>query len=116
MAAILLGMAGLNSLDANPQSEPPDRELAQLEQGVGGSEGNTVSAADVGGQAALLKQPLKHGKSAVFFGVREGLRGKQITAGVLDDGHRLLKMRRLSGPPVRAASFPSACPVAQNRF
>src|SRR5215831_16750841 len=60
MAAVLLGVARLNPLDANTKPEPPDRELAQIKQGMGGSEGHAVIAADVGRQAALLKKPLKH--------------------------------------------------------
>ena len=89
MAAILLRMARLNALDANAEPEPPNRELAQIEQGVSGSEGNTVIAADVRRQAALLKKPLKHGKSVIFFGGREGLTGEEIPAGVIGDGQRI---------------------------
>jgi hypothetical protein len=59
MAAILLGMARLDPFDANPQPEPPDRELAQVKQGVCRSEGHAVVTADVGRQAALLKKPFK---------------------------------------------------------
>jgi hypothetical protein len=66
MAAVLLRMARLDALNANAQPEPPDREFAQIEQGVRGSERHTVIAADVGGQAALLKQPFKHSESVVF--------------------------------------------------
>ena len=56
MTAVLLRMAGLDAFDANAQAEPPDGELAQVEQGVCGSEGHAVVAADVGGQAALLEK------------------------------------------------------------
>ena len=55
MTAILLGMTRLDPFNANPKSEPPDSEFAQVEQGVGGSEGDTVIAADAGGQATLFK-------------------------------------------------------------
>src|SRR6266404_1255722 len=89
MAAILLRMARLDAFDANTQPEPPDRELAQVEQGVGGSEGNAVIAADVGRQAALLKKPFKHGKSVVFFGTRKSLTGVEVTAGMIGDGQRI---------------------------
>src|SRR6266480_662863 len=89
MAAILLRMAGLDSFNANPQPEPPDCQLAQVEQGMRGSEGHAVIAADVGGQAALLKKPLKHSKSVVFAGRRESFAGKQKTAGVIGDGQRV---------------------------
>jgi hypothetical protein len=59
MAAILLRMAGLDAFDANAQAQPPDGELAQMKQGVSGREGHAVVAANVGVQAALLKQALK---------------------------------------------------------
>ncbi len=60
MAAILLRMTGFDSLDANAEAKPPDGEFAEIEQSVRGSEGHTVVAADVGGQATLLKKPLLH--------------------------------------------------------
>jgi hypothetical protein len=43
-------MAGLDSFNADTEPEPPDRQPAQVEQGLGGSEGNAVIAADVGRQ------------------------------------------------------------------
>src|SRR5437879_6309009 len=89
MAAVLLGVARLNPLDANTEPEPPDRELAQIKQGVRGSEGHAVIAADVGWQAALLKKPLKHSESVVFPGRRKGFTGEQKPAGVVGDGQRL---------------------------
>ena len=55
---------------------------------MSGSEGNTIIAADVGRQAALLKKPFKHGESVVFFGGREGFTGEQKTAGVIGDRQR----------------------------
>ena len=89
VTAILLGMAGLDALDADTQAQPPDGELAQVEQSVGGSEGHAVVAADVGGQAALLKKPLKHSKSVIFSGGRKRFAGEQITAGVIGDRQRI---------------------------
>jgi len=53
-------MAGLDAFDADAEPEPPKRNPAQVEQGVGGSEGDPVIAADVRRQAALMKQPFKH--------------------------------------------------------
>src|SRR5207302_10674546 len=46
VTAVLLGMAGLDSFNSNSQPEPPDGELAQVEQGVCGSKGNAVVTAD----------------------------------------------------------------------
>src|SRR5229473_7994865 len=85
----LLGMARLDPFDANPQSEPPDCQLAQVKQGVCRSEGHAVVTADVGRQAALLKKPFKHGKSVVFAGGRKSLTGEEITASVIGDGQRV---------------------------
>jgi len=63
MAAILLGMTGLDPFDANAQPEPPDGEFAEVEQGMGRSEGHAVIAGDVARQAALLEKPLKYSES-----------------------------------------------------
>ena len=68
MTAILLGMAGLDSFHADAEAKPPNGELAEMEQSMGGGEGHAIIAADVAGQAAILKQPFKHGKSVVFAG------------------------------------------------
>jgi hypothetical protein len=46
MPAILLRMTGLDAFDGDAQTQPPDGELGELEQGVGRSEGNTVVRAD----------------------------------------------------------------------
>ena len=46
---------------------------------MSGSEGHTVIAADVGGQAALLKKPLKYSKGVIFFGRRKGFASEEIT-------------------------------------
>ncbi len=89
MAAILLGMAGLDALNTDPQAEPPHGELAQVEQRMCGSERHTVIAADVGGQAALLKKPLKHRESVLFRGRRKGFTGEEKPAGVVGDRQRI---------------------------
>src|ERR1700682_2056034 len=88
VTAILLGMAWLDPFDADAEPEPPNRQLAQVEESVSGSERNTVIAADVGGQAALLKKPFKHDESVVFFGGRKRLTGEEKTAGVIGHGQR----------------------------
>jgi hypothetical protein len=89
MTAILLGMARLDSFDADTEPEPPHRKLAQMEQGVGGSEGHTVIAADVGRQATLLKKPLKHSESVLFSSRRKGFTSEKKPAGVIGNGKRI---------------------------
>jgi hypothetical protein len=56
---------------------------------VSGSEGNTVIAANVGGQATLLKKSFKHSESVVFLGGREGFTGEEKPAGVVGDRQRI---------------------------
>src|SRR2546423_720638 len=85
MAAVLLGMAGLDSFNANPQPEPPDCQLAQVKQGVGGSEGNAVVTADIGGPAALLKKLFNHGKRGIFAGGSKSPTGVEKTARRIGD-------------------------------
>src|ERR1700741_4674135 len=89
MAAGLLRRPRFYSFNADSQAQPPDRELAQVKQGMGGSEGHAVGAADVGRQAALLKKPLKHSESIVFTGRRKSLTGEEKTAGMGGDRQRI---------------------------
>jgi hypothetical protein len=56
---------------------------------VRGSEGHTIVAADVGGQAALFKKPLKYSESVVFSSRRKRFTDEQKTAGVIGDGKRI---------------------------
>ena len=86
MAAVLLRMARADPFDPNSQAQPPDRKLAQVEEGMGGSEGHSVIAADVGRQTAFFKQSLKDRKGEVFAGRGQRLAGQQITAGMIGHG------------------------------
>ena len=54
-----------------------------------GSERHIVIAADVGGQAAFLKKPLKHRESVLFPGRRKGFTGEQKAAGMVGDRQRI---------------------------
>jgi len=77
-----VGMAGLDALNTIPRPEPPHGELAQVEQRMCGSERHTVIAADVVGQAALLKKPCQH-REAYCPGSKKGFTGEEETAGVV---------------------------------
>jgi hypothetical protein len=68
-----------------PQAEPPDGELAQVEQSLRGSERHAIIAADVGRQAPVLKKTFKYGESVTFAGGGKGLTGEEKTAGVVGD-------------------------------
>jgi hypothetical protein len=63
-------------VDAYAQPQPPDGELAQVEQRMRGRKGHAVITANVGGQAALFKKPFQHSKSVVFSGGGKGLAGQ----------------------------------------
>src|SRR2546425_8720177 len=66
LSPVLLRVSGLDAFDGDAQAEPPDRELRQIEQGIGAGEGNSVIRADTDGEPTLGEQPLEGGKSQVF--------------------------------------------------
>ena len=85
VAAILLRMAGLDTLNANAEAKPPDGKFAEVEQSMGRCKRDTIVAADVSRQATFLKQPLKDSEGVVFPGGRKGFAGEQKTTGVIGD-------------------------------
>src|SRR6516225_4683050 len=89
MAAILLRMARPDPLDPNSQAQPPNRKLAQVEEGMGRSEGKPVITTAVGRQTAFFKQSLKDRKGEVFAGRGQRLAGQQVAAGMIGDGQRV---------------------------
>ena len=89
VTAVLLWMAGFDALNADAEPQPPYSELAEVEQGVGGSKRHPVVAADVCGQAALLKETLQDGESVVFARGGKSLAAEQVTAGMIGDGERI---------------------------
>ncbi len=83
------GMTGFDPFDAAPLPQPPDREFAQVDLGVGRCDENAVIAAEVDTQAALLKRPLKHGKGIAITG-----EGKRLAA---QEKKRLAESVTISG-------------------
>ena len=95
VSAVLLRIAWLDAFDANPEAQPPDRELAQTEDGIGAGEGKTVVGADRLRQAKVLKSPFKHGKCVDRFGRRQSIATDQVTTGEVGDGaYRYRSARR----------------------
>src|ERR1051325_6234616 len=66
VTAVLLRMAWLDALDCNAEPEPPDRELREMEQGIGTGKGHAVVGADGQRQTTLAEQPLKGCNRRVF--------------------------------------------------
>jgi len=66
VAAVLLGMTGLDAFDRDTGPQPPDREPAQAKQGMGRGERYTVVGADCpAGRPNSLKAYSKTGKAPV---------------------------------------------------
>jgi hypothetical protein len=55
VAAVLLGMAWLDALDLDAEAKPPDRELREVEKGVGTCEGTPLSVRMALGRPNSLK-------------------------------------------------------------
>ncbi len=78
MPTILLRMTGLDAFDGDAQTQPPDGELGEVEQGVRRGEGDTVVGAHTARQAALLEQPLKGCKRKGFTGRFQSLTEEEL--------------------------------------
>src|ERR1700719_947848 len=55
MPTVLLRMTRLDAFDGDAQTQPPDGEFGEVEQRVGGGEGNSIVRTDAVRQAALLE-------------------------------------------------------------
>src|SRR5215472_812250 len=86
MAAVLLRMTRLDSLDGNAEPQPPDGESAQVEETIGRGEGHAVVGTNGLGQAAFFKQAFKSGESSLFLDRLHRLAEQQVTAGVIGNG------------------------------
>src|SRR3979409_1217676 len=81
VASVLLRMPRLDAFDGDAKSEPPDRELREIEQGIGAGEGHAVVGANGERQAALAKQPLEGRNCRLFARGIERLAQQQETGG-----------------------------------
>ncbi len=86
MAAVLLGMAGLDARDGDAQTQPPDGKLGEIEEAVGAGVGNAIVGADPLREAALAKEPLEGGDGGVLAGRLQGLAKKQKARRMIGDG------------------------------
>ncbi len=89
MTPVLLRVARLDALDLDAEAQPPDRQLAEVEQRVGGGERRAVVRADGGWQAAFLEQAFKGGKSQLLPRGFKGFAQQQVARGMIGDGQRV---------------------------
>src|SRR5215217_1972010 len=89
MPAVLLWVARLDALDLDAESEPPDGELGQIEEGICTGERNAIIGANGLGQSELFENGLKHGESVDLLGGGERLASEDIAAGEVGDGQRV---------------------------
>jgi hypothetical protein len=64
-----------------PRRNHQTASLLKLNKACAEAKGTPIIAADVGGQAALLKKPFKCGQSVVFPSGRKRLTSEEKTAG-----------------------------------
>src|SRR5215469_3395184 len=86
MAAVLLWMTRLDSLDGNAEAQPPDGKSAQVEETIGRGEGHAVVGTNGLGQAAFFKQAFESGESSLFLDRLHSLAEQKVTAGVIGNG------------------------------
>src|SRR5947209_1251892 len=86
MAAILLRVAWLDTFDRDAEAQPPDRELGEIEQGIGTGEGHAIVGTNGERQAAFTKQPFEGRAGEVFTGRLQGFAQEQEARGVVCDG------------------------------
>src|SRR5260370_12494404 len=82
MAAVLLRMARLDSLDGNAEPQPPNSESAQVEETIGRGEEHAIVGTNGLRQAAFLKQALKGSKNALFLDRLHRLAEQEEPAGL----------------------------------
>src|SRR5437667_4221101 len=89
MPAILLRMAGLDALDLDPETEPPDGEFAEAVDRMGGRERHAVVGPNSPRQPKFLEGALEHREGEFLLRRREGFTGQQVAAGEVGDGQRV---------------------------
>ena len=89
VAAVLLGMAGLDALDGDAEPQPPDGELGEVEQAVRTGERDAVVGPDRQRQAAFAEELLEGGDGEVLAGQFKGFADQNKARGVVGDGQRI---------------------------
>src|ERR1700690_39771 len=71
--AVLLRLAWGDALDLDPETEPPDGQLTEPVDRLGGRERDAVVGPDALRQPKLLERALEDGEGELLLGRRQGL-------------------------------------------
>src|SRR6185437_3071137 len=89
MAAVLLGVAGDDALNANAQAQPPHRQLREAKKRVRAGKGRPVVGADGLGEAKFLENAFEDAEGIHRSGAGESLAADQVSAGEVRDSQRI---------------------------
>ena len=85
VAAILLGLPGLDKFWKDPEANPPSGKGGETGQGVG-SEGDAIVGADAVGESEFFEEAGEDGFGAENSRGMEGLAANEVAAEVVGDG------------------------------
>src|SRR5690606_37385427 len=85
VTSVLLGLSGLDALDLNTETEPPDRQFRQTKQSIWRGKGDTVVGTNRPGEPKFLKYTFKNGKGIDGAGRRQPLTRQQVTGSIVTD-------------------------------
>src|SRR5476651_2163425 len=79
----------VEALDRDSETEPPDGQLAEPVDRLGGREGHAVVGADPLREPKLPERALEDGKGELLLRRRQGLTRQQVAAGEVRDRQRV---------------------------
>jgi hypothetical protein len=85
VAAVLLGLGGLDGLRRDAEFDPPDVKAREAVDGLGGKRGAVVGADDMR-KAKATEKVLKDGLDEVMLGGGESMAGEEEAAVAIEDG------------------------------
>jgi hypothetical protein len=100
MPPILLRMPGCDPFDLDPESQPPDGQLAQPVEGMCRRKGDAVIGANPLRESKLLEGPLEDGERELLLGGEQRLAREQVATGEVGD------RQGIAVPPIAEEKFP----------
>lgn len=86
VASVLLGLPGLDAFDGDTESEPPNGELTESKEGIGGGERDSVVAPDGVWESSLLEETLEGGEGGSLPHGFQRFTQKQVATGGVGHG------------------------------